>query len=290
VAAQIDFDRVTTNAEIYDPDGSVVRSTQNVEESDASSESSADRSVSVATNLPGGAEAGTGPESSNSSNRTEETVNFELSRTVRTLVRESGVVKRLSVAVLIDGLTDADGNYEQRTPQEMEQITALVKSAIGYDASRGDVVEVVNLRFTEEAIEAPPPLEEGLFSLTKQDLFRIAELLVLGVVAILVILLVIRPIVTKLFESMPSMAAAGQTDLLTDQSAGAPAQLTGPDSGQGDAALGARDGGNAGGDPLDLSSAARQVKPSATNQITQIAEKHPEETIAILRGWMYQDS
>ena len=92
VAAEIDFDRLTTTNETYDPDGQVVRSTQTVEQEDASSEAQNNDSVSVANNLPNTASIdGAGDNrNTNNSRRSEETVNFEISRKVTTLVRETG--------------------------------------------------------------------------------------------------------------------------------------------------------------------------------------------------------
>ncbi|MFZ0693186.1 MAG: flagellar basal-body MS-ring/collar protein FliF, partial [Alphaproteobacteria bacterium] len=185
VTADMDFDRISTNAEIFDPDGQVVRSTQTVEEQANSSDNSGQQSVSVAQNLPqtqqtapGAAgqnqqSAATGPTSSNKSNRTEETVNYEISKTVKNQVRESGIIKRVSVAVLVDGTyaTAPDGTkkYTPRGDAEMQQLEKLVRSAIGYDQQRGDVVQLVNMPFASVdeglANEGPAPL----FGFTKDD-------------------------------------------------------------------------------------------------------------------------
>ena len=116
------------------------------------------------------------------SNRLEETTNYEISRTTRSMVRESGEVKRLSVAVLVDGkyTKDAEGNdvYEARTDRELDQIAALVRSAIGYDANRGDSLEVVNMQFAE--IEtSDTPYDNTLFGFNKDKLLDAAEIITL---------------------------------------------------------------------------------------------------------------
>src|SRR3546814_1385338 len=83
--------------------------------------------------------------------REEETVNYEISKTVKTHVRESGTVRRVTAAILVDGkmVTDPAGNatYEPRSPEEMEKLATLARSAIGYDEARGDKVEIVNMQF-----------------------------------------------------------------------------------------------------------------------------------------------
>src|SRR5690606_17879548 len=151
VTAEMDFDRITENAEIYDPDGQVVRSTQTVEEL-ASNQDGAPAGVTVGNNLPDALpELDTGSGSQSQTSRVEETVNYEITKTVKTHIREAGMVRRLSVAVMINGsgVVDDQGNrtYQPRSAEEMEKISALVRSAVGYDASRGDTVEVVEMPF-----------------------------------------------------------------------------------------------------------------------------------------------
>src|SRR5262249_44489589 len=137
VRAEIDFDRITTSSESFDPDGQVVRSTQTVTQSDDSTTSGNDQPVTVTNNLPNQQAAAATAHSGPTKNaRNEETVNYEISRTTRSQVREAGEVKRLSVAVLVDGTytTKPDGtkDYAPRSPEELKQITTLVRSAIGY--------------------------------------------------------------------------------------------------------------------------------------------------------------
>ena len=291
VTADMDFDRITMNSEIYDPDGQVVRSTQTVEEQANSTETEGADQVSVTQNLPETQNAAPppgGPLSSNVSTRTEETVNYEISKTVKNQIRESGIIKRLSVAVLVDGnyVTGADGTqtYQPRTDAEMQQLEKLVKSSIGYNEQRGDTVELANMPFaqveTGELTDAPLPL----FGLTKDDYLRIAEIVVLGVVGLLVLLLVVRPLVARLIESLPRPQPA--PEMLSDQSGPAP-KLPQPEAG----ALAGRDDVN---DELeqmiDLEQVEGRVRASSLKKIGEIIEKHPEETVSIIRTWMFQES
>jgi len=148
VSAEMDFDRISINEEAYDPDGQVVRSTQTIELNANAQDSEGAPPVSVGTNLPDPSFQGVeGLNSSNSESRTEETVNFEITKTTTNQVREVGEVQKLSVAVLIDGtrtLNDETGEYDYvpRTQEDMLLLTGLVKSAIGFDATRGDHVEL----------------------------------------------------------------------------------------------------------------------------------------------------
>ncbi|HIC81010.1 MAG TPA: flagellar M-ring protein FliF [Kiloniellaceae bacterium] len=308
VSAEMDFDRITENAEIFDPDGQVVRSTQVVEEQ-ANSQDGAPAGVTVGNNLPDALpdlDEGGGNQSQTS--RTEETVNYEITKTVKTHIREAGLVRRLSVAVMVNGksVTGEEGQttYEARTPEEMEKIASLVRSAVGYDEVRGDTIEVVEMPFVE--IEGSEGIVESSFlGLSKADLMRAAELLVLGVVAVLVLLLVVRPLLGRLLEVDDAEGAEAAPGLLPD---GSPQPvLTGPD-GQpvprlpGDPATTVAtlvEGGGEGADSnvaneidqmIDLNQVSGRVRASSIRKIGEIIEKHPEEAVGIIRGWLYADA
>jgi len=283
VRADMDFDRITTNEESYDPDGQVVRSTQSVEENANSQEKEGDLPVSVGNNLPDGQSEGSSVGSSQSESRTEETVNYEITKKITNAVREAGNVHRLSVAILVDGIygRDEEGNetYEPRTQNEMEQLGILARTAIGFNADRGDSVEVINMKFAEP----PLPPEEKLelfFGMGKNDLLRVAEVLVLAIVAILVILLVLRPLISRAFEAIPSAAEAAEAALLAEQSM-APA-ITGPEP----APPGADDSFE---ELIDIDRVEGRVKASSVKKVGEIVEKHPDEALAIIRTWMYQE-
>ncbi len=301
VSAEIDFDRFTTNEELFDPDGQVVRSQQLVEERTDSSDSDTDQSVSASNNLPDSEVSESGMSSSNHSARTEETINYEVSRTVRTHVREGGSVQRLSIAVLVDGFynTDAEGErvYEPRSEEELAQFTQLVKSAVGFNADRGDTVEVVNMRFAE--IEAPTEIAEAGGALADIDYMKVLEIVVLGFVAVLVIMLVLRPIVSRLLVAMPQVPLPPHPAVAAQP--GAPA-----------AAIAAPEAAPAIPHPeapppppprrpppvieeeeedslIDIGRVEGQVKRSQVKKIGEIVEKHPEEALNIVRNWLYQD-
>ncbi len=181
VTVEVDHDRVTTQSETYDADSPVVRSTQLREENSSSSDGSNEEAVTVATNLPG-QEFGTGAGSQNTQQEslTEETVNYEISQKITTQIREPGVIQRLSVAVLVDGNyeTDAEGNrtYSPRSEDEIEELDRIVRSAVGYDEERGDVVEISNLRFADiDAVFAEPEAEFEIMGFTKNDLLGFGE-------------------------------------------------------------------------------------------------------------------
>lgn len=303
VSADLDFSTVSRNSEIYDPDGQVVRSTQTITEEDM--ENTAESSgVSVQNNLPG--LPGTSQNGQNAptaaSNRSEEVVNYEITRTIENVVQESGEVDQLSVAVLVDGryepavvapveggeadAEDAEAAmvYVPRTQAELDQISALVRSAIGFDQGRGDTLEVVNMQFAKERFTDPLP-DATIMGLPRDQIVGIAETLIFSLVGVLVILLVLRPLVSHISAAAAAQAeataAAEEAKLLA--SAGSTPQLAPPGEG----------GGEGGGEleaTLDMSNVEGQVKQSSVKKISELVEKHPNETVSVIRNWMTQEN
>lgn len=300
VRADMDFDRITTSSESFDPDGQVVRSTQTVTQNDDSTNGS-DQPVTVTNNLPNNqaSQAASGGRSKTA--RNEETINYEISKTTRSQVREAGEVKRLSVAVLVDGTytskPDGTKEYAPRSPDEIKQLTTLVRSAIGYNEKRGDTVEVVNLKFATPDEPAPVATpNSGFLGFEKADLFRMGETLTLAVVALLVILLVVRPLMFKLLEGGGAPLGAEAAGLLAAPSMAAHAQLP-PPAGMQSAMLPAQAAAMPVPVPrpaieqmIDIGQVEGRVAASSIKKIGEIVEKHPEEAVAIVRSWMYQAS
>jgi flagellar M-ring protein FliF len=288
VTADMDFDRVTTNEETFNPDGQVVRSTQTIEQNRTSKDQDP-ASVSVASNLPDPTGGGSSATRNTADARTEENVNYEISKKVVNQVRDTGIVKRLSVAVLVDGAYDlndsGDRVYRERTPEEMKMLTSLVKGAIGFDANRGDVVEVINMRFTDVQLPPEQPLDL-FFGFQKQDLLQIAEMLVILILAILVILLVVRPLISRAFEALPA-AAAGLAEggrMIADQAqlaAGALAAPPSPDGTMPEEEMFE--------ELIDIDRVEGRVKASSVKKVGEIVEKHPDEALSIVRNWLYQE-
>ena len=299
INAEIDYDRVVENAEIFDPDSQVARSTQTVQENENSSENDDQDTVTVQNNLPEteATAAGIGTSAASQVSRTEETVNFEITKTIRNRVKESGQIKRLSVAVLVDGKyienEDGDKVWQPRAADELAQLETLVKSAVGFNEQRGDSVEIVNMQFVK--LE-PLEFDDGslFLGISKEEFMQLAEILVLAVVGLLVILLVVRPVLTRLFEAMPTALAGGQAGALGDQEGVALAQLTGPEATADMAELLEEDEEEVEDESLldqmiDINQVEGRVRASSLKQIGEIVDKHPEEAIAIVRNWMYQE-
>ena len=290
VTADMDFDRIVTNEELFDPEGQVVASTQSVEQSNNNQESDAAAPVSIATNLPDNNlnSTSSGASLKSSEDRTEETVNYSNSKKITNHIREAGVLTRLSVAVLVDGTypeNDAgEKGYQPRNEAEMQLMATLIRSAIGFNADRGDSVDVINMQFVDLLMEEEDKLKM-FFGLNKHDMLRMAEILVLSIVAILVILLVVRPLVARAFEALPE--AMEEDKMLSDQtSATAAAALTGPGA---DGSGGSRIDGEYSDDLIDIDQVEGRVKASSVKKVGEIIVKHPDEALSVIRSWMYTE-
>lgn len=296
VSADMDFDRITTNSESYDPDGQVVRSTQTTTED--SSESAEGSGVSITNNLPGGA-AGSGGAGGGKNSRSEETTNYEISKTIKSQVRESGIVKRLSVAVLVDGTydTDKDGKqtYKPRSEDEMNTIRALARSAVNYDEKRGDSLQVSNMPFVAPDAMAGEDTTQ-IMGFPKADIMQLAQTLIFALVALLVIMLVVRPLLRKALEAgtaaLPDMSGGGSMGggqrLISGSTMGGQAALGAP-AGALAASVANGEAGETIDQLIDIGRVEGRVRASAIKKVGEIIDKHPEESVSILRNWMYSE-
>ncbi len=206
VNAEMDYNRVVKSSEIFDPDGKVVRSSNTREESSKSEQPTSDNSVTVGNDLPDSNVAkGNNGKAIDDKDKTQEVINYEISKTNQTETIEGGRVKRLSVAVLVDGVynKNADGavEYAPRQQAELEQIAKLVRSAVGFDEKRGDILNVTNLKFAENPdLKLGEQEEASMFDFTKADYFYIAELFITLLISMFFILFVIRPLVKRVLE------------------------------------------------------------------------------------------
>jgi len=308
VSVDMDFDRITENSEIYDPEGQVIRSTQTIEDGETSKEANAD-GATIANNLPNAdADAGAGG-SSSQSKRTEETINYEISKKTKVHVRETGEIRRLTVGVLIDGtyVTAEDGTqtYQPRAPEQLAQLKKVISSAIGIDEKRGDNLEIVNMQFVQLDNIGPLSDESSFLGLTSADIVRLIEAAIVGVIGLLILLLVIKPLVSKLLEgnkeqeseedeNAPQLEGQDLSQLTPEQQAqqlalaqgqGNPAVL-GDASATGAAQITASEDTAGTSDEIDASQIQGQIKNETLKAATDIIDEDPDTAVNIVRGWL----
>ena len=281
---EMDFDRVQTTEERFDPDNQVPRSQQSVQENSRNAEGGP---TTVQNNVPGADPAGAGGGSQES--RQEETTNFEIGRTTRNTLREHPVVRRQSVAVLVDGVWEPGANgaaatFRERTTEEVARITSLVRGAIGFNEQRGDTVEVVSLRFAEPPAAAPEP--GGMFDLafSSTTIARLLESGLFALVALIAILLVGRPAVGRLVTMVnrppATPAIAGGAAAALPGAAGA-AALAGPGN-----EMDALAGGTAEDAMVSIAMVEGQMRASSITRMQDLVDRHPEESLGVVRRWM----
>jgi flagellar M-ring protein FliF len=287
LSAEFDFNRITETFDKFDPEGRVVRSSQTREESSGSD--SKEGQVTVGNELPGAqqgqqSQQAQGPR--DQSKKSEEILNYEISRSTKTEVTEGGRIKRVSAAVLVDGSyaknDKGDTVYQARSKEELDRIAALVRTAIGFDQKRGDQIEVVNLRFAE-APGAPitEPATTGFMSFlqfTKDDLMRAIELAVMALLGLVVVLFVVRPLVRRILTpDEPRALSAGMAGAPALASSGAQAAL--PESGPPLAPSQASK-------MIDMAQVQGQVHAQSMQKVGELAQSNPHETVAIVRQWL----
>jgi len=283
LTAEFDFNRVTETSDRFDPEGRVLRSSQTREEQTSSGENQGQ--VTVGNELPGSqrTEAAAPREASKKS---EEITNYEISRSTKTEVIEGGRIKRLSAAVLVDGsyakAENGDILYQPRAKEDLDRIAALVRTAVGFDQKRGDQVEVVNLRFAEQL---PVPVADSggwmsAFQLTKDDVMRSVELVVMGLLGIVVVLVVVRPLVRRIVTSDARPAPSGASQASVAATSGAAPALAAEEV----TALTSQTA-----KMIDMAQVQGQVHAQSIQKVGELAQRNPHETVSIIREWL-QDS
>ena len=307
INADFDVNRITQTSDKFDPDGRVVRSSQTREEQSATNDNK-EGTVSVGTELPGGKQQSEGAAKGDQSRKTEEIVNYEISRTTKTEVIEAGRVNRISAAVLVDGnyTKNYKGElaYQPRPKEEIDRIAALVRSAIGFDAKRGDQVEVVNLRFAETT---PSPINEPVgwmsyLQFTKDDIMRGAELGVMVVLGLVVMFMVVRPLVRRVITPDGVLPGQVMASAVVAPSAEAAAGGMGiPGVAGSITSTGGPNVSIVGGDEvvaisnrtsamIDIAKVQGQVHAQSVQKVGELADKNPHEAVSIIRNWLHEDA
>lgn len=263
----------------FDPESRVAISTETEERSGTSENSGSD--VTVASNLPDGNAAG-GEQSSSQNSETRERVNYEVSETEREVIRSAGAVKRLTVAVLVNGVPQTNDEGETamvpRDDAELAALRDLVASAVGFDESRGDVVTIKSMVF-EEIVPSGTVASQSWTDLIAFDPMSLIQMAFLAVVALLLGLFVVRPVL----RAPPSPATVGLPAPEADRPE-APDALTGEIA---DDAFSLPDlpivsDFNTDGVPgFDAETGADPV-----DRLKTLIGERRDDTVEILRGWL----
>lgn len=288
VSVEVETDREQITERKFDPQGRVAISSDTEERSNSATQPAAD--VTVASNLPAGDAANDGQGKSNST-ETRERVNFEVSETQREILKSPGALRRVSVAVLVDGeqVTAADGTvtWQPRSEEELGVLRELVTTAAGLDVARGDVLVLKSLAFEPAAI-AGSTAEAGIFSGFGQiDVVSLIQMAVLAVVALILGLFVVRPLLMAnakagggALEAERTLALPPQDANTAGQSSGSPRVLTGE--------IDDTDLPNLPFISFNDDDASRSAN-DPMERLRRLIDERQGETVEILRGWMETD-
>ncbi|MBP9752663.1 MAG: flagellar M-ring protein FliF [Proteobacteria bacterium] len=362
VSVEMDFDKITSQAVEFNPEGQVARSVNTSEEGIKSDESNGGGdAVNVQKDANNNQQQGAASTSKNTTNKTEEVTSYEISNKTITTVKETGTIKRISVAVLVDGNYKVDGSgnktYEARSDEEIKQLTELVQTAVGFKSERGDSIKVINLKFaTPEEIKMQE-VDWMTKTLHSIDVKRLIELLIVGIFSLIILFTFLKPAVFSLLKIVaPTMVKASSDKEIPHHSEN---QYMPPQgySGYGPAYGGQPYGGyqqgpfmpqqmqqpqyipqqvvsmaqpqqliiqGGGGAPqiihtessvndtvslsnvlkkksglsqklddfekdVDLEQVDGRVKSSSITRISNLVRKNPDETVSLLRAWLYEE-
>ena len=279
---ELSVDTVTDSEQIterqIDPQGRVAISSQ-TDEKTSSSQDQGGAGVTVASNLPSGAAGGGGKSAQKNDSQSSERLNYDVSETRREVVKAPGAVRRLTVAVLVDGVTTADANgqtkWAPRPDDELGALRELVAAAVGFDEKRGDVLTIKTLAFEPIGGTGSGPAS-SLIPPFALDVMTIIQLGVLSIVALVLGLFVVRPVLAgRATTAQPApRALSGPGALVAVE-----APLTGVIE-------------DADAPPRDLPQPARRPAAPAVAaddpvaRLRRLMAERQDESVEILKGWM----
>ncbi|WP_215745843.1 flagellar basal-body MS-ring/collar protein FliF [Gluconobacter sp. P1C6_b] len=286
-------DHVRETQENYDPDQQVLRSQQTKTEKSINTQGSTNTTVS--NNLPN-ANAGQ-QQNGSQSNRQEQINNYEISKTVRTLIQDQPRIARISMAVMVDGISQSDGkghaSWQPRNQEELGRLTALTKSAVGFDQSRGDVVTVMSMKFTDMDMEMKPEASGWSKFFTHSNQMEAIRFGLFAACLAMVLFFVVRPLLRPIGESssgkLLNFAASEARIPGADLSSQGTVYL--PDSQSERAGTPMLEAAYVNAEPLDeetvsVSGVQGRIRASSVQKVVDLVETHPSESIALVRGWL----
>lgn len=271
VAVETDREAETTTERVIKPDSRVTLHSDTEEISDSAQGSNG--AVTVASNLPTG-DAGNDNSRQSARTETRERVNYDYSEVRRETSRAAGAIRRISVAVLVDGINQIDANgesvWQERPEEELEALRTLVIAAVGFDEERGDVVTVDSMAFQPDATPGASIEISPIMRFVERNALTLIQLVVLGGVAMILGLTVVRPLLSR-----PPANTTAASDL-------PPGAIT----------LSTDEMGNAVITPDQLSSALapqldeESIESGFDDQLRTLAADQPDQTAEMLKVWL----
>ncbi|MBA4249297.1 MAG: flagellar M-ring protein FliF [Candidatus Puniceispirillum sp.] len=281
VNVDMDFDQISTQSVEYDPDGQVARSSQSSNEGSNSNESALSDTTSIQNNQPGN-NSGPSNQSKNQDTRNEENISYEISNTTKTHVKETGAVKRISIAILVDGVYEIDkegkSTYKPRSAEDIIELTELAKTASGFNEKRGDVIKITNMKFNEVPTE--PESSSAINKiLTHLMTSKYIENLVILFMGLLLYFKVIKPYALQ-------VAGASGFVVQKKSTVSPPPSISPPEIEKEKKEVVEIE--EESDELINVEHIDGLMKSSSIKKVGEIIHRHPEETISIIRSWMQQ--
>ena len=277
VSVETVTDREVIRERRLDPDQRVMLRSE-TEESTRTSTGPAASGVTVASNVPDGAAADGGGTNDSRESQTRQRNDFDVSEQSREVERLPGAIRRLSVAVLIDGTRTQDANgdlvWSPRPDSELEALRELVASAVGFDEGRGDTITLRSLPF-EPVTALGSEARAGFLAAADLDIMTLLQWGFLLIALVIVALFVLRPILQASRAAPPSLPVARTLP----NALPVPIRDAAPSTGLEGAALAL--GGTPQPQPLD-----KAGDPVA--RLRQLIAERQPESVQVLRHWMDQ--
>lgn len=296
----------------FDPDQQVVRSTENRNEQQAGSD--AGGNVGVENNIPAALGAAPGGGATSNQSKTNESVRYEIGSTRRETIREAGEIRKVSVAVLVNGIyavEDSDVVYSERGAQEIERLAELIKTAVGFDAARGDNISVDSLRFMDYSMEVGSPQTQTMTQRISESIVPILRgVLALAIIA-MVLVLGVRPALRTLREQTPlelenpeveGAAALGLVDgteatTLPQDGGGALALQTATDASSKDhvhaadiTSIFSPSDDSSSHEYIEALGVSGNLIKARVEAIQSFAEDKPEDVLRVMRSWLAKEA
>jgi flagellar M-ring protein FliF len=222
VSSSFDFTRSERTEEIFDPERVVVRSEQKSTEKTRSGLVGGGI-PGVSSNLPGGS-PGQISSSGGQSEKEDEMINYETSKTITRIVESPVSLERLTVAILVDGILSSQAGsvenadqYIQRSEEDIKYYEDIVKKTIGFSEDRGDEISVTVMPFREMAMEELPEPETNYMPMVMTVLKYLIPLLVSVLFFLIVLKPLIKAITAPVTHATPSHAVRQQGGEITGE-------------------------------------------------------------------------
>jgi len=263
VNVELDLTEKNIYKEVYDPDTTAIRSEQKIKEASRGTTQAEATRAGVRYQAVGG-----GTSTTEESTRTQKTINYEISKEERRIHVPKGQISHLSVAVLVDGVykkgKDGKKIYQPRSQEELDKIKELVKNAVGFNAKRGDTIEVVSMQFSPIEIGT-----SGFWQIILDYLQKFLTPILNTIVILLFLLLVVRPVVLSIIKPKVEEETTELEELPEAEEGVSPEDQLAEEE------IGALEPKR----PLD------ELK----QKTIAILEKHTDEALAIIKNWVRDD-